>query len=216
VDVLLAALAGTSSTSRLHACTLTAPPKQGAIRFGAARFARDLATEGGAGLLLLDRGRNAVEHLHGLVLADAEVDVVGRWCELQRAARDAQRRRVVAGWQRFADDGDADLLRENLERVCAYDLKAPEVGTRDLERDVWSSGLLAEAWRVFVRSDGPEPVPVPRTPHARSKALARGDGDRTCGWCGRTIPATKRSHSQWCRPGCRVSACRARRRERAS
>jgi hypothetical protein len=209
-DSILASLGLESDASRLSAVTLTSRPTSGSIRFSAKRFARTIEESGGGSLLIRDRGKHGVDHLHGLLVADRGVDAIGMWREIAHGAGNAQRCKTITGWRRYVEDGDVGLLDENLPRVLRYALKDPESGSRTLARDSWASGPLVEPWRAFVASEASRAIEAPKGPQRGEEALARGVDERLCAWCEGPIPEGKRADAICCRAGCRVSLCRSR------
>jgi hypothetical protein len=206
------ACAAAPEASGLHAVTLTVP-EGGSIRESAAKFAAAIESKGGSVLLLWDVGAHEKAHVHGFVLAPDGQDFVGDWLALTDGRRVAQRRRRVTGWDRYLETGDDRLLAQNIEQVLTYGTKAPAVGERDLERDVWSSGILRAAWEVFMVGGTVTPPPTAIVAPASEKPSPYASPGRTCAGCRGPMPLGKRSHAAHHGGACRTRAWRRRRAE---
>lgn len=183
----------------------------------ARRFAWELAKSSGRGcgaLLFLDPKQPDHPHVHGIVFApDADRGaLLDRWCTLTGAHRAAHRTaraaKFIGGQPAHRGRGGAAMLAAHFAKVLDYAL-APTHARSPGPVTGWAcaSGALAGPWRASLRAAGATPAP---RPGSARKSRARPRKALACGWCGRSL-ADVQSHARWCRPGCRVAACRARR-----
>jgi len=199
---------------RLVRVSLTLPGDRREVRPAAQEFCRQLGASE-ASLLLTDlRRTNGTEHAYGVTLTQrTNAELIAAWCGIAGGGPKAQRAGQVTGWRRFAETGDERLLREHLGRVVDYMAKPwpPGMGERTTA-DVYGSGLLATAWRIFREAPAPTPPPTAADARAGRGAVTPSiPGQGRCAVCGAALVAM-RADAVTCSGRHRVALCRRRRR----
>lgn len=197
VDGVLAALVPASDTS-LYSVTLSHGTRR-ALRAEVPKFAGRLERAGGGCLLPLDRGERGHEHVHGLLSSESSrVVLLSAWVEQTEAVRGYQRcRRIEGRWQ--------------VERALKYAFEPPKVGPeRDLELDVWRSGVLAPAYEALLARGGLGAAAANKARLGPSSA----EQSASTGWCLRcgVSLAHRRAGAATCSNACRMGLSRMRRR----
>jgi hypothetical protein len=206
----------------LHACrgsrlalvrlSLSAP-KGIDLRAATVALVAWVAARPGEGVFLaIDvRPTDGAEHLYGLVLTCDAGALVKGWCSLTDADPASQRRKTVTGWRQHMRGESRDLL-PHAAHVLGYAVRPwpARWGWRDLERDVFACGTLADAWRDALAAGRGEGRGAPS--NARKASPMASEATRKCRRCGTWISPDKRSDAIHCSDLCRKAANRDRRR----
>lgn len=210
------------TASTLVRVSFTVPPaEERHIRAHARALAVFGERAGGGAFLVIDERRQRGQHVHGAVVlpgrwrpeaAPASVHALRTWWERETGAtlsgRFIDTTMEVHGWCAFVDgSGPASLLgSRGLPAVIAYAVKKKPSGVaRDLDADVFASGLFAAPWQAT------RAARVHASPGAGTETVVRSTP--ACCECGIALRDARRGR-QMCEPKCRKR--RQRRAERHS